>query len=145
MAKTFPFPDASLPGLLKKASYALPTAERGAIAAALSSKTKPNTLTQKAKTLIICLMSAKESDEETFEQDLREGVDLMSLSKAEKELFDGLLGAKLSMALDLAKKGVSEERLGALRGRLGAAFERSEREREERRLKKAQAMAASAS
>jgi|SRR5476651_2468044 len=144
MAKTFPFPEASLYGIIKKASYSLQPTERAPLLKALESKTKPNPLIQKAKTLVICVMSAKESDDETFEQDLSQGIDGMKPSTAEHLLFDGLLGAKLSMALDVAKKGVPQERLSAIRSRLHDAYARADEERKAARLQKAQAMADSA-
>ena len=69
----------------------------------------------------MCILAAKQhADIEAFKADIHEAIGSMELSASEFALFDGFLGAKQGMLLEMAKRGVSPERLALIRAELPA-------------------------
>lgn len=120
MAQTLlPFPTNMLGGFVKKAALYLPPEHRNPIMVAAQSKAKPNPLLEKTKIIIVCILAAKQhKDIDAFKVDVHEAVSTMELSVSEFALFDGFLGAKQGMLLEMAKRGVSKERLDLIRAEL---------------------------
>ncbi len=117
MPKLLQFPTAMLNGFIKKAAYYLPTEHRGPIMA--MTKNKNNPIYEKTKLLITALLAAKQMDhDEEFTKEVNEAFSLFTLNEHEFHLFDGFLGAKQSMLLEFAKKGISVERLNIMRQQL---------------------------
>lgn len=119
--KLLPFPTSMLGGFVKKAALFLPPEHRNPIMGALASKAKPNALLKKAEIIIVCILAAKQHDNlEEFKADIHEAVSSLDLSASEFALFDGFLGAKQGMLLEMAKRGVAPERLALIRAELPA-------------------------
>lgn len=120
MAQTLlPFPTNMLGGFVKKAALYLPPEHRNPIMVAAQSKAKPNPLLEKTKIIIVCILAAKQhKDIDAFKVDVHEAVSTMELSVSEFALFDGFLGAKQGMLLEMAKRGVNKERLDLIRAEL---------------------------
>lgn len=122
MAQTLlPFPTNMLGGFVKKAALYLPPEHRNPIMVATQSKTKPNPLLEKTKIIIVCILAAKQhKDIEAFKVDIRDAIATIELNTSEFALFDGFLGAKQGMLLEMAKRGVNKERLDLIRAELPA-------------------------
>ena len=120
MAQTLiPFPTGMLAGFIKKAALYLPPEHRNPIMGSLQSKAKPNALLEKTKIIILCILSAKQHEStEEFIKDVNEAVQTITLNIHEYALFDGFLGAKQGMLLEMAKRGVNKERLDIIRAEL---------------------------
>lgn len=119
--KLFPIPTAMLGGFVRKAAMYLPPEHRNPIMGAAQSKAKPNALLEKTKIIIVCVLAAKQHEDiEAFKADIHEAVSTLQLSLSEFALFDGFLGAKQGMLLEMAKRGVSKERLDLIRAELPA-------------------------
>lgn len=122
MAQTLlPFPTVMLGGFVKKAALFLPPEHRHPIMVAVQSKAKTNPLLEKTKIIIICILAAKQhSDTDAYRKDVQEAIATITLNPSEFALFDGFLGAKQGMLLEMAKRGVSKERLDIIRAELPA-------------------------
>lgn len=122
MAQTLlPFPTNMLGGFVKKAALYLPPEHRNPIMVAAQSKAKPNLLLEKTKIIIVCILAAKQhQDVEAFKKDIHDAIGTLELSISEFALFDGFLGAKQGMLLEMAKRGVTKERLDLIRAELPA-------------------------
>lgn len=119
--KLFPIPANMLGGFVRKAALYLPPEQRTPIMMAAQSKAKPNPLLEKTKLIITCVLAAKQHEDiEAFKADIHEAVSTMDLTINEYALFDGFLGAKQGMLLEMAKRGVSKERLDLIRAELPA-------------------------
>ena len=120
MAQTLlPFPVNMLGGFVKKAALYLPPEHRNPIMVAAQSKSKPNALLEKTKIVVVCVLAAKQhTDIEKFKSDVQEAIGTIDLNVSEFALFDGFLGAKQGMLLEMAKRGVSKERLDIIRAEL---------------------------
>ena len=127
MAQTLlPFPTNMLGGFVKKAALYLPPEHRNPIMMAAQSKVKPNPLLEKTKIIIVCILAAKQhNDIAAFKADVHDAVSTLELSISEFALFDGFLGAKQGMLLEMAKRGVSKECLDAIRAELPARVKSS--------------------
>lgn len=116
-----PFPTNMLGGFVKKAALFLPSEHRNPIIMAVQSKAKPNALLEKTKIIVLCILAAKQhNDTEAFKKDIHDAVSTLELSASEFALFDGFLGAKQGMLLEMAKRGVNRERLDLIRAELPA-------------------------
>lgn len=116
-----PFPTGMLKGFVQKAALYLPPEHRHPIMIASQSKTKPNPLLEKTKIIVLCILAAKQhASDDDFQKDIHEAIDSLVLNAHEYALFDGFLGAKQGMLLEFAKRGVSKERLAAIRALLPA-------------------------
>lgn len=117
MSKLIPFPTNMLAGFIKKAAYFLPQEHRSPIMAAMKQK-NPQIL-EKTKLIITSILAAKQAESDSvFEQEVTEAFALFTLDEHEFALFDGFLGAKQSMLLEFAKKGVSPTRIQIMRQQL---------------------------
>ena len=127
MAQTLlPFPTNMLGGFVKKAALYLPPEHRNPIMVAAQSKTKPTPLFEKTKIIVVCILAAKQhTDIDAFKADVHEAVSSLELSASEFALFDGFLGAKQGMLLEMAKRGVPPERLALIRAELPARVKSS--------------------
>ena len=116
-----PFPTNMLGGFVKKAALYLPPEHRNAIMMAAQSKARPNLLLEKTKIIILCILAAKQHKEtEDFKIDIKDAIESLELSPSEFALFDGFLGARQGMLLEMAKRGVTKERLELIRAQLPA-------------------------
>ena len=120
-----PFPTSMLAGFVKKAALYLPPEHRNPLMVAAQSKTKPNLLLEKTKIIILCILAAKQHEKnEDYQKDIQEAIATIELNPSEFALFDGFLGAKQGMLLEMAKRGVSKERLDMIRAELPARLRR---------------------
>lgn len=120
-----PFPTNMLGGFVKKAALYLPPEHRNPIMVAAQSKTKPNPLLEKTKIIILCILAAKQHKElDDFKTDIHDAIQSIELNASEFALFDGFLGAKQGMLLEMAKRGVTKERLDLIRAELPARVKR---------------------
>lgn len=103
-----------LAGFIKKAAFYLPQEHRSPIMASMKQK-NPHLL-EKTKLIITSILAAKQAEsDEIFTKEVQEAFGLFTLDEHEFALFDGFLGAKQSMLLEFAKKGVSPARILIMR------------------------------
>lgn len=120
-----PFPTNMLGGFVKKAALYLPPEHRNPLMVAAQSKTKPNPLLEKTKIIILCILAAKQhQDVDAFKTDIHDAIQSIELNASEFALFDGFLGAKQGMLLEMAKRGVTKERLDLIRAELPSRVKR---------------------
>ena len=122
MSKLIPFPINILTGFIKKAAFYLPAEHRSPILASVKAKDKA--LLEKTKLLVTAIMVAKQlEDTDEFEQEVKDAFSLFTLNTHELALFDGFLGSNKSMLLEMAKRGVTPERLKILRTELASRYQ----------------------